>query len=107
MTNIEYALHIGDAKDNDFCDNSDWFSSLSEAVASAFAAIRMGVPVEEIQIQCFDTDTSDCVWDFPITFDENGAWSEDENALDELQGTDYTEEMILSFVRHWKIMLAA
>lgn len=79
----EYGLKHED-QEWESMDTIDWYSSLTEAMATAREAIEDGEAANEIEIMGFTTD-GDCRWDFPITFDEDGgAWSEDETAREEM-----------------------
>ena len=65
-------------------DSIGWFSALFDAMAVARGAIMDGESAAGIEIMSFDVN-SDCRWDFPITFaDDGSAWSEDETALEEI-----------------------
>lgn len=62
----------------------DWYDKLGDAIDAAFESIMAGEAAAGIEIMSFDVN-SDCRWDFPITFaDDGSAWSEDETALEEI-----------------------
>lgn len=75
--------------------------TIDEAIASAWGAIRAGMPENLVKVQQFD-ENGDCVWDYPIRFEDEYAWSDYETAQDELSGAEYTEEMIEKYAECWK-----
>lgn len=77
-----YGLKLSDA-DWENMDTIDWYDKLDDALDAAWEAIEDGEDATEIEIMSFN-DNGDCRWDFPITFDEDGAWSEDETAREEM-----------------------
>ena len=79
----EYGLKYED-QEWEPLDAIELYGKLGYALGAAFNAIMDGESAAGIEIMSFDVN-SDCRWDFPITFaDDGSAWSEDETAREEM-----------------------
>lgn len=79
----EYGMKYGDQEWQSM-DTIDWYDKLGYALGAAFNAIMDGESAAGIEIMSFDIN-SDCRWNFPITFaDDGSAWSKDETAREEM-----------------------